>query len=50
MSLDLIKSVLSAIGFVLGNILSTKHLIMVTGSVTLGFRYVRHYCKNYGTF
>jgi hypothetical protein len=35
---------------VLGNIPSTKHLTLVTGSVTVGCRSVRYYCKNYGTF
>lgn len=49
-SLDIIGSVSSATGLVLGNIPSTKHLTFVTGSVTLGCRSVRYYCKKYGTF
>ena len=49
-SLDVIGSVSSAVGLVLGNIPSTKHLTFVTGSVTVGCRSVRYYCKKYGTF
>ena len=49
-SLDVIGSVSSAVGLVLGNISATKHLTLVTGSVTIGCRSVRYYCKNYGTF
>lgn len=49
-SLDVIGSVSSAIGLVLGNIPSTKHLTLVTGSVTVGCRCIRYYCKKYGTF
>ena len=49
-SLDVIGSVSSAVGLVLGNIPSTKHLTVVTGSVTVGCRSVRYYCKKYGTF
>ena len=49
-SLDIIGSVSSTVGLVLGNIPSTKHLTVITGSVTLGCRSVRYYCKNYGTF
>ena len=49
-SLDVIGSVSSAIGLVLGNIPSTKRLTLVTGSITVGCRSVRYYCKNYGTF
>jgi hypothetical protein len=49
-SLDVIGSVSSAVGIVLGNIPSTKHLTVVTGSVTVGCRSVRYYCKTYGTF
>ena len=48
-SLDVIGSVSSAIGLVLGNIPRTKHLTLVTGSVTLGCRSVRYYCRKYGT-
>lgn len=46
-SLDVIGSVSSAVGLVLGN---TKHLTFVTGSVTVRCRSVRYYCKKYGTF
>ena len=49
-SLDVIGSVSSAVDLVLGNIPSTKHLTLVTGSVTVGCRSVRYYCKKYGTF
>lgn len=49
-SLDVIGSVSSAVGLVLGNIPSTKHLTLVTGSVTVGCRSIRYYCKKYGTF
>ena len=49
-SLDVIGSVSSAVGLVLGNIPSTKHLTLVTGSVTIGCRSIRYYCKKYGTF
>jgi len=49
-SLDVIGSVSSAVGLVLGNIPSTKHLTRVTGSVTVGCRSIRYYCKRYGTF
>ena len=49
-SLDVIGSVSSAVGLVLGNIPSTKHLTSITGCVTVGCRSVRYYCKSYGTF
>ena len=49
-SLDVIGSVASAVGLVLGNIPSTKSLTFITGSVTVGCRSVRYYCKRYGTF
>jgi hypothetical protein len=49
-SLDVIGSVSSAVGLVLGNIPATKRLTVITGSVTIGCRSVRYYCKNYGTF
>jgi hypothetical protein len=49
-SLDVIGSVSSAVGLVLGNIPSTKSLTLITGSVTVGCRSVRYYCKRYGTF
>ncbi len=41
-SLDVIGSVSSAAGLVLGNIPATKSFV--------GCRTVRYYCKNYGTF
>ena len=43
-------SVSSTLGLILGNIDSTKSLTVVTGSITVGCRTVRYYCKNYGTF
>jgi hypothetical protein len=49
-AIDVIGSVSSAAGMVLGNIPSTKHLTLVTGSVTVSCRTIRWYCKNYGTF
>jgi hypothetical protein len=49
-SLDVIGCVSSTVGLVIGNIPSTKHLTLITGSITLGCRSVRYYCKNYGTF
>lgn len=49
-SLDVVGSVSSAVGLVLGNIPATKHLTFITGSVTVGCRSVRYYCKKYGTF
>ena len=49
-SLDVIGSVSSVIGMVLGNISSTKKLTVITGSITVGCRSVRYYCKQYGTF
>ena len=49
-TLDVIGSVSSAVGIVLGNIPATKHLTVITGSVTIGCRSVRYYCKKYGTF
>ena len=49
-SLDVIASVSSAVGLVVGNIPSSKHLTVITGSVTVGCRSVRYYCKKYGTF
>lgn len=49
-SLDVIGSVSSAVGLVIGNIPRTKHLTLITGSVTVGCRSVRYYCKRYGTF
>ena len=49
-SLDVIGSLSTAVGLALGNIPRTKHLTVVTGSITLGCRSVRYYCKQYGTF
>ena len=49
-SLDIIGSVSSTVGLVLGNIPATRHLTLITGSVTVGCRSVRYYCKKYGTF
>lgn len=49
-SLDVIGSVSTAVGLVIGNIPSTKHLTVITGSVTVCCRSVRYYCKQYGTF
>ena len=49
-TIDVVGSVSSAVGLVLGNIPGTKHLTFITGSVTVGCRSVRYYCKKYGTF
>jgi hypothetical protein len=49
-TLDVIGSLSSTVGIVIGNIPSTKHLTFITGSVTVGCRSVRYYCQNYGTF
>jgi len=49
-TIDIIGSVSSAAGLVLGNIPATKHLTVVTGSVTVSCRTIRWYCKNHGTF
>ena len=49
-SLDIIETVSSSVGLLLGNILSTKHLRIVSRSFTIGCHSVRYYCKNYGTF
>ena len=49
-SLDVIGSVSTTVGMILGNIPSTKKLTVVTGSITIGCRSVRYYCKQYGTF
>ena len=49
-SLDVIASLSSTIGLVLGNIDTTNHLIFITGLVTVGCGSVRYYCKSYGTF
>ena len=47
---DVVGSLASAVGIVLGNIDSTRPLTVVTGSFTLGCRCVRFYCKRYGSF
>jgi hypothetical protein len=49
-ALDIIGTISSTVGIVLGNIPATTPLTFVTGSVTIGCRTVRYYCKNYGTF
>lgn len=49
-NLDVIGSVSSAVGIVLGNILAIKNLTLVTGSMIVKCRLVRYYCKKYGTF
>ena len=49
-SIDVIGSVSSSVGIVLGNIPATKQYTVITGSITVGCRLVRYYCKNYGTF
>jgi hypothetical protein len=49
-SLDILGTVSTAVGLVLGNLPPTKHLTVITGSVTVGCRSVRYYCKTYGTF
>ncbi len=49
-SLDVIGSVSSGVGFVLGHIPATKGLTVYTGSLTFSCRAVRYYCKRYGTF
>jgi len=48
-TLDLVGSVSSALGLVLGNIPATKSVTTITGIVTVGCRSVRYYCKEYGT-
>lgn len=49
-TLDVVGSVSSATGLILGNIPATKHLTCITFPVTVGCRSVRYYCKTYGTF
>ena len=49
-SIDVVGSVSSAVGLILGNIPSTSHLTRITASVTVGCRSIRFYCKKYGTF
>ena len=49
-SLDVIGSISSNIGFVLGNIPGTKHLTLITSFVTVGCRSVRYNLKKYRSF
>ena len=49
-TLDIVNNVVNSTGLVLQNILVTKHLILVTGSITVNYRYVRYYSKNYDIF
>ena len=49
-TINIIGSVSTTAGLVLGNIPTTKHLTFVTGSATVGSRAVRYYCKTYETF
>jgi hypothetical protein len=48
-TLDIVGSVSSAVGMVAGNIPATKSVTTITGSITVGCRLVRYYCKKYGT-
>jgi hypothetical protein len=48
-ALDIIGSISSTVGLVVGNLPATKGLTVITGSVTVACRTVRYYCKNYGT-
>jgi hypothetical protein len=48
--LDVIGTICSATGMVLGNLPATKHLTVYTGSITVCCRTVRIYCQKYGTF
>ena len=49
-TLDVIGRVSSAAGLIIGSISSTKHLTLVTSSVTVKCSSVRWYCKKYVTF
>ncbi len=49
-ALDIIGTLASATGMVLGNIPKTKGLTTYTGSITVCYRTVRIYCQKYGTF
>jgi len=49
-TLDIIGSVSSALGIILGNLPPTKKYTVVTGSITGVCRTVRYICKNDGTF
>lgn len=48
-TLDILGSVSSSVGMVLGNLPATKSFTVITGSVTVCCRCVRFYCKRYGT-
>ena len=48
-TLDIIGCVSSTVGLVVGNLPATKGLTTITGSITVGCRTVRYYCKNHGT-
>ncbi len=47
---DVIGCVSTSVGLIVGNIPATKSLTVITGSITVGCRLVRYYCKNYGTY
>lgn len=49
-AIDVVGSLSSTVGLVIGNIPATKQFTIITGSVTVCCRTVRFYCKNYGTF
>lgn len=49
-SLDILGIVSTSVGMILGNIPATTPLTVITGSVTVGCRAIRYYCKNYGTY
>ena len=48
--IDVIGSLSSSLGLILGRIPTTKKYTTYTASVTVCCRTVRFYCKNYGTF
>ena len=48
-SLDVIGSISSGAGLILGNIPQTRYLTRITGTITVTCRGVRYYCKKYGT-
>jgi hypothetical protein len=49
-TLNIIGSLLTIVGLIIGNIDSTKKFTLVTGSITVGCRSVRYYSRQYGTF
>ena len=49
-TIDVIGSVSSTLGLILGNIPITKKYTTYTTAVTVGCRTVRAYCKNFGTY